>query len=90
MNIYAGNLPHAMTDERLREVFEPHGEITSARIIRDRATGDSRGFGFVEMASDDEARTAIEALNGTDVDGRTARVNEARPPERGPRKPRRF
>lgn len=81
MNIYAGNLSYELTDEELREAFEEFGTVTSATILQDRETGRSRGFGFVEMASDDEARAAIAALDGKDVGGRALRVNEARPRE---------
>ena len=88
MNIYVGNLPYSMTDGELESAFIPHGEVTSATVIIDRETGRSRGFGFVEMANDDEARAAIAALNGTDIGGRTVTVNEARPRE--PRQPRRW
>ena len=74
-NIYVGNLPYNSTDEDLREVFEQYGPVKSARVITDRETGRSRGFGFVEM--DDEAGdAAIEALNGSDMGGRALRVNE--------------
>ena len=84
--IYAGNLAHALTEDELREVFEAHGTVVSAQIIMDRETGRSKGFGFIEMSSDEEAQAAIEALDGQEIAGRTARVNEARPREdRGPR-----
>ena len=79
MNIYVGNLSHDTTDAGLRAAFEAHGEVSSAQVITDRDTGRSRGFGFVEMPSGDEARAAIEALNGTELDSRTLNVNEARP-----------
>jgi RNA recognition motif-containing protein len=78
-NIYVGNLSWGTTEEILRETFEQHGEVLSARIITDRDTGRSRGFGFVEMESDDAANAAIEALNGQVLDGRPLTVNEARP-----------
>ncbi len=84
MNIYVGNLSFDTTDEGLQGAFAAHGQVTSARVIRDRDTGRSRGFGFVEMASDDEARNAINSLNGRDLDGRPVKVNEAKPrPDRG-------
>ena len=86
MNIYVGNLSYRMSDGELREVFESYGEVSSARIINDRETGRSKGFGFVEMPDDNAANTAIEALNGKEVSGRNLRVNEARPRE--PRQPR--
>ena len=78
-NIYVGNLPWAYRDDKLKELFEEHGEVTSAKVIVDRMSGRSRGFGFVEMASEDEAASAIEALNGSDAEGRELKVNEARP-----------
>lgn len=83
MNIYIGNLPYSTDDGELREVFEAHGEVSSARVILDRDTGRSKGFGFVEMPNDEEAHKAIEALNGSPFGGRSIRVNEAR--ERQPR-----
>ena len=69
-NIYVGNLPWAYRDDKLKELFEEHGEVTSAKVIVDRMSGRSRGLGFVEMASGDEAASAIEALNGYDAEGR--------------------
>lgn len=85
MNIYVGNLPHATTDAQLREVFEQYGSVDSAAIIKDRETGQSRGFGFVEMPNAQEAETAIESMNGNSFGGRTLTVNEARPREERPR-----
>ncbi len=82
MNIYVGNLPFSMTEAEFRETFEAYGEVSSANIILDRATGRSRGFGFVEMPNDGEAQEAINALNGTEVASRELRVNEAKPRER--------
>ena len=79
MNIYVGNLSYDVDDAALRTAFEAYGEVSSAKVISDRETGRSRGFGFVEMASADEARAAIEGLSGTDLLGRTINVNEARP-----------
>jgi len=70
MNIYVGNLPYDLTDEALSEVFSAHGQVESANVIRDRYSGQSRGFGFVEMPDDDEAQKAIDALNGTEMQGR--------------------
>jgi len=81
MNIYVGNLSFRTDDEELREVFAEFGEVTSAKVIIDRETNRSRGFGFVEMANDDEGKAAIEALDGAEVGGRNLRVNEARPRE---------
>ncbi|MEC8217882.1 MAG: RNA-binding protein [Pseudomonadota bacterium] len=80
MNIYVGNISWGLEDQDLEEVFAEHGTVTSAKIIKDRATGRSRGFGFVEMSDGGEA--AIEALNGTEVDGRELVVNESRPKEK--------
>jgi len=79
MNIYVGNLSFGVTDDQLREAFEAFGEVSSAQVVKDRETGRSRGFGFVEMPSNDEAKAAIEALDGTDLDGRAMKINEARP-----------
>ena len=81
-NIYVGNLSYDVTDDKLRQAFEQHGPVTSARVIMDGATGRPRGFGFVEM-DDADADKAIAALNGTELDGRTLTVNEARPRRSG-------
>ena len=82
--IYVGNLSFDATEDQIRDLFGAHGSVESVAIITDRATGRSRGFGFVEMTDDAEAAAAIEALNGTDLLGRALTVNEARPrPERG-------
>ena len=84
MNIYVANLSFKVQDEELRELFEAHGEVTSAKVIKDRESGQSRGFGFVEMSDDDNASLAIESLDGTDFMGRSLRVSEARPrPQQG-------
>ena len=80
--IYVGGLPYATTDAQLQDLFATHGTVESARVITDKFTGRSRGFGFVEMANSDEAQKAIQALNGTDFEGRNLTVNEARPQER--------
>ena len=85
MNIYVGNLPYAVDRDGLKELFAPFGEVLSARIVIDRDTNRSKGFGFVEMPNDEQARQAIEAMNGQDVDGRNVVVNEARPREERPR-----
>lgn len=77
--LYVGGLPYAVTDARLEEIFATHGTVKSANVIADKFTGQSRGFGFVEMSSSSEAQKAIEALNGTELDGRTLTVNEAKP-----------
>ena len=79
MNIYAGNLSYEVTDEDLQEAFAAFGQVSSARVIKDRDTGRSRGFGFVEMPVQAEAQAAIEGLNGKDLKGRVLNVNEARP-----------
>ncbi|MBM4121985.1 MAG: RNA-binding protein [Nitrospira sp.] len=79
--IYVGGLPYSATEQQLTELFAPHGTVESARIITDKFTGQSRGFGFVEMATEDEAKKAIEALNATQMGGRTLTVNEAKPQE---------
>ena len=80
--LYVGGLPYSVTEGRLREMFAAHGTVESAKVITDRDTGQSRGFGFVDMGSGGEAQRAIQALNGTDMDGRTLVVNEAKPMER--------
>ena len=79
MNLYVGNLSYDMSEENLRTEFAEYGEVQSAKIITDKFTGRSRGFGFVEMTSDDEGKKAMEELNGKDVEGRELVVNEARP-----------
>ena len=78
--LYVGGLPYSVDEARLEEVFSAHGEVESAKVITDRMTGRSRGFGFVEM-EDADAQKAMDALNGTDLDGRTLTVNEAKPRE---------
>lgn len=88
MNIFVGNLSYSTVDDDLRQAFERHGTVTSARVINDRETQRSRGFGFVEMPNDAEGNKAIEALNGFNLGGRDLRVNEARPREERPRPPR--
>src|SRR5262245_59199060 len=96
MNIYVGNLAFSATVDAVRRLFEAYGEVTSVQLPTDRETGRPRGFGFVEMADDSQARAAIAGLNGRDLDGRTLNINEARPredrggpprggPRRGPR-----
>ena len=79
MNIYVGNLSHEVTEDSLREAFEPFGQVESVNIIKDRFSGESRGFGFLEMPSKQEAEKAIEEMNGKDLMGRAVNVNEARP-----------
>ncbi len=85
MNIYVGNLLREATEDDLRQAFEAFGQVTSAKIITDKFTGDSRGFGFVEMSNSTEAQAAITGLDGKDLKGRTLRVNEARPRTEGGR-----
>ncbi len=80
--IYVGGLPYTTTDGQLEEIFSTHGTVESARVITDKFTGQSRGFGFVEMSSGGEAQKAIDALNNSQVDGRTLTVNEAKPQEK--------
>jgi RNA recognition motif-containing protein len=77
--LYVGGLPYSVTEGRLQEIFAAHGTVESAKVISDKFTGQSRGFGFVEMSSGGEAQKAMEALNGTQLDGRTLVVNEAKP-----------
>ncbi len=87
MNIYVGNLSFKTTDASLREAFQAHGQIESARVVMDRDSGRSKGFGFVEMPNREEAMAAINALNGTQLEDRSINVNEARPkPEGGERR----
>lgn len=78
MNIYVGNLPHSMSEENLKVLFEEFGQVTTAKIVKDWDTGRSRGFGFVEMPSNQEGTVAMEKLNGAEVEGRRLVVNEAR------------
>ena len=84
MNIYVDNLSYGLSDNDLQQLFAEHGSVASAKIIQDRETGRSKGFGFVEMPDDGDAQKAIEALNGQSVDGRNLTVNEARPREERP------
>ena len=79
--LYVGGLPYSATEQQLSDLFAAHGTVASARIIADKFTGQSRGFGFVEMSSDSEAKAAIAALNGSDMGGRSLTVNEAKPME---------
>jgi RNA recognition motif-containing protein len=81
--LYVGNLAYGISDSDLERIFEAHGAVQSAQVIMDRDTGRSKGFGFVEMGTDAEAQAAITALNGTEVEGRTLTVNEARPKTEG-------
>jgi len=79
--IYVGGLPYSATEQQLTDLFSPYGTVESVRVITDKITGQSRGFGFVEMTSAEEAKKAIQALNATQLGGRTLTVNEARPQE---------
>ena len=81
--LYVGNLAYSVTASDLEKLFEPYGRVESAQVIADRDTGQSKGFGFVEMGTDQEAQAAIAALNGQEVSGRALTVNEARPKEGG-------
>ena len=83
--LYVGNLSYSVTSSDLEQLFGQHGQVTSAQVINDRDTGRSKGFGFVQMGTDQEAQAAITALNGQDVDGRALTVNEAKPRTDRPR-----
>jgi len=85
INLFVGNLPYNMTSDDMAQVFAGAGTVVSAKVISDKYSGRSRGFGFVEMSTDDEAKKAIEMFNGKDVDGRALVVNEAKPREDRPR-----
>jgi len=85
MNIYVGNLSREVTEEDLRQAFEAFGQVASATVIKDRVSGQSKGFGFVEMPAKAEAQSAITGLNGKELKGRTLNVNEARPRSEGRR-----
>jgi RNA recognition motif-containing protein len=87
VNIYVGNLSREVTEDELRKEFEPFGQVTSVNIIKDRYSGESRGFGFVEMATKSEAQAAINELNGKSLGERTLSVSEARPRQEGGRRP---
>jgi len=82
VNIYIGNLSPNVTEEDLQQTFESYGSVESVKIIKDRYSGESRGFGFVEMSAKSEAQSAIEGLNGKELKGRTLKVNEARPQQK--------
>ena len=86
MNIYVGNLSYQMTNEELQGLFEQFGEVSRVNIIKDRETGRSKGFGFVEMVEEVAGKKAIEALDGEESNGRNLRVNEARPREDRPKR----
>ncbi len=88
MNVYVGNLSYQMSESGLKDVFSEFGSVDSAKIITDRDTGRSKGFGFIEMPNNEEAQAAISALEGKEIDGRNLKVNEAKPREDRPRRPR--
>ena len=90
VNIYVGNLSYNMTEEDLKNVFEAHGKVDRASLVMDRATGRTRGFGFVEMPNDSEARAAISALNDVEMQGRKLLVNEAKAKEERPARRERY
>ena len=90
MNIYVGNLPNSLTEDELRAAFEAYGEVSTANIITDRFTRQSKGFGFVEMPNKTEAEAAINGLNEANMDGRNIRVNEAKPREERPPRRQRY
>lgn len=88
--LYVGNLSYNMTEDALKDTFSAAGSVDSAIIIKDKMSGRSKGFGFVEMSSDEEAQKAIEMFNGKELDGRALTVNEARPMEERPRRDNRY
>jgi RNA recognition motif-containing protein len=90
MNIYVGNLPYTITEDELRGVFADHGEVATVNIITDKFSGQSKGFGFVEMPNQAEAEEAIGTLNESDVKGRNIKVNQARPREERPQRSPRY
>ena len=88
MNIYVGNLSFQLSENDLNSAFEEYGRVDSTKIITDRETGRSKGFGFIEMPNQEEAEKAIEGLNGKELEGRAVKVNESKPREDRPRRPR--
>ncbi|MCG8016060.1 MAG: RNA-binding protein [Candidatus Thiodiazotropha sp. 'RUGA'] len=86
MNIYVGNLPWSVKDDELRKLFSEFGDVSAANVIMDKFSGRSRGFGFVEMPNTDHAETAIKSLNDKEIEGRSLRVNEAKPREERPQR----
>lgn len=86
MNIYVGNLSYEITDDEVKDLFSPHGEIASVSIIKDKHSGESKGFGFVEMPNQAEAEEAIKALNESELKGRNIKVNQAKPKEERPKR----
>ncbi|MCX6813715.1 MAG: RNA-binding protein [Candidatus Azambacteria bacterium] len=85
MDIYVGNLSYETSEDELKQTFEQFGQVASVRIVKDKFSGDSKGYGFVEMASKEEAAAAIAGLDGKELNGRTLKINEARPREQGGR-----
>ena len=79
MNIYVGNLNYSLSEEELSEIFSEYGEVVSVKIVKDRETGRAKGFGFVEMANEEEGEKAVQELDGVEVNGRNMKVNKARP-----------
>jgi RNA recognition motif-containing protein len=90
MNIYVGNLPYSVTEEELREAFSEFGEVSSVNVITDKYSGQSKGFGFVEMENNSEADEAIKALNESSLKGRNIKVNQAKPREKRPQRRSRY
>lgn len=90
MNIYVGNLPYNVTEEELREVFSEFGEVSSVNVITDKYSGQSKGFGFVEMEKNSEAEEAIKALNESSLKGRNIKVNQAKPRDKRPQRRSRY
>ncbi len=90
MEIYVGSLPYTVTEDDLKEAFEPFGEVSSVRLVSDKFSGKSKGFGFVEMPSNEEAEAAIAALNENDFKGRDIKVNQAKPKEERPQRRARY
>ena len=90
MNIYVGNLSYEITDDEVRNIFSPHGEVSSVSIIKDKYSGQSKGFGFVEMPNQAEAEEAIKTLNESDLKGRNIKVNQAKPKEERPQRRTRY
>ncbi len=89
MNIYVGNLPHGVSEEELNEIFSEYGEVASVKLVKDRFSGQSKGFGFIEMPSNSEADKVIKALNKTTMGGRTIKVNQVQPQKKGKKNARR-
>jgi RNA recognition motif-containing protein len=90
MEIYVGSLPYTVTEDDLKEAFAPFGEVASVRLVSDKFSGKSKGFGFVEMPSNEEAEAAIAALNEKDFKGRDIKVNQAKPKEERPQRRARY